>query len=42
MWSLLFIYGLVNSAIILLQTIGFGLTFSISGIANFSYGALYI
>ncbi len=42
MWSLLLIYGLINSAIILLQTIGFGLTFSISGIANFSYGALYI
>jgi len=42
MWSLFFIYGLVNSAIILLQTAGFGLTFSISGIANFSYGALYI
>ena len=42
MWSLFLIYGLINSAIILLQTIGFGLTFSISGIANFSYGALYI
>ena len=42
MLYLFFIYGLINSAIILLQTTGFALTFSISGIANFSYGALYI
>ncbi len=39
---LLIIYGIINSSIILLQTIGFGLTFSISGIPNLSYGALYI
>ena len=42
MLYLFFIYGLINSAIILLQATGFALTFSISGIANFSYGALYI
>jgi len=42
MVSVLFLYGLINSATILLQSIGFALTFSISGIANFSYGALYI
>ncbi len=38
----IFIYGLINGSIILLQSIGFGLTFSISGIANFSYGAVYV
>ncbi len=42
MLSLFFIYGLINSAIILLQATGFAITFSVSGIANFSYGALYI
>lgn len=42
MLLLLFLYGLINGAIILLQSIGFALTFSVSGIANFSYGALYI
>lgn len=42
MLSLFFIYGLINSAIILLQVTGFAVIFSVSGIANFSYGALYI
>ena len=42
MFYLFLIYGFINSAIILLQSLGFGLTFSISGIANFSHGALYI
>ena len=36
------IYGLVNSAIFTLMAIGFSLTFGISGIANFAYGAFYI
>ncbi len=36
------IYGLVNSAILVLITIGFSLTFGISGLANFAYGGLYI
>ncbi|MDY6881502.1 MAG: branched-chain amino acid ABC transporter permease [Desulfatiglans sp.] len=36
------IYGLVNSAVFVLMAIGFSLTFGISGIANFAYGAFYI
>jgi branched-chain amino acid transport system permease protein len=38
----LFIYGLVNSVILALYTVGFSLTYGISGIANFAHGALYI
>jgi len=36
------IYGLVNSAILVLLALGFNLTFGISGISNFAYGAIYI
>lgn len=36
------IYGLVNSVILLLTALGFNLTFGISGVANFAYGALYV
>ena len=36
------IYGLLNSAILALMAIGFALTFGISGLANFAYGALYV
>ena len=36
------IYGFVNSAILALLAMGFNLTFGISGVANFAYGALYI
>ena len=36
------IYGFINSAILTLIALGFNLTFGISGIANFAYGALYI
>ncbi len=36
------VYGLVNSVILALIALGFNLTFGISGIANFAYGALYI
>jgi len=36
------IYALVNSVILALMAIGFSLTFGISGVANFAYGALYI
>jgi branched-chain amino acid transport system permease protein len=35
-------YGLVNSAILALTAMGFSLTFGISGVANFAYGAFYI
>ena len=36
------VYGFVNSVILMLVALGFNLTFGISGIANFAYGALYI
>jgi branched-chain amino acid transport system permease protein len=36
------VYALINSIILALMAIGFNLTFGISGIANFAYGALYI
>jgi branched-chain amino acid transport system permease protein len=36
------IYGFVNSVILVLVALGFNLTFGISGVANFAYGALYI
>jgi len=36
------IYALINTAILALMAIGFNLTFGISGIANFAYGAVYI
>ena len=36
------VYAFVNSMILALMAIGFNLTFGISGVANFAYGALYI
>ena len=36
------LYGLVNSAGFVLMALGFSLTFGISGVANFAYGALYV
>ena len=36
------IYALINSAILALMAIGFNLTFCISGVANFAYGAFYV
>ncbi len=36
------IYGFINSVILALVALGFNLTFGISGVANFAYGALYI
>lgn len=36
------VYGIVNSVILALVALGFNLTFGISGIANFAYGALYV
>ena len=38
----LLIYGLINSVILALYTVGFSLTYGISGLANFAHGALYI
>lgn len=36
------IYGLINSSILALLAMGFNITFGISGVANFAYGAIYI
>ncbi|MEW5911405.1 MAG: branched-chain amino acid ABC transporter permease [Thermodesulfobacteriota bacterium] len=36
------IYGLINSVVLMLVALGFSVTFGISGVANFAYGALYI
>lgn len=36
------IYGMVNSCVLVLMAIGFSLTFGITGIANFAYGAFYV
>ncbi len=36
------IYGFINSVILALIALGFNLTFGISGVANFAYGAFYI
>jgi branched-chain amino acid transport system permease protein len=36
------IYGFINSSILALLAMGFNLTFGISGVANFAYGAIYI
>jgi branched-chain amino acid transport system permease protein len=36
------LYAVMNSAILAVMAIGFNLTFGISGVANFAYGAMYI
>ena len=36
------VYGFVNSSILALLAMGFNLTFGISGVANFAYGAVYV
>jgi branched-chain amino acid transport system permease protein len=36
------VYALINSAILAMIAMGFNLTFGISGVANFAYGALYV
>ena len=36
------VYALINSVILALMAIGFNLTFGISGVANFAYGAFYV
>ena len=38
----LLIYGLVNSVTLALTALGFSLTYGISRVANFAYGALYV
>jgi len=36
------IYGLVNSAILMLTALGFSLAFGLSGVANFAHGGIYL
>lgn len=36
------VYAIFNSAILAMMALGFNLTFGISGVANFAYGAMYI
>lgn len=36
------VYGFINSSILIVVALGFNLTFGISGVANFAYGALYV
>ena len=36
------IYGFINGTILALVALGFSLTFGISGVSNFAYGAMYI
>lgn len=36
------IYGFINSVILALMALGFSLSFGISGVSNFAYGALYV
>jgi len=36
------VFALINSFILILLALGFNLTFGISGVANFAYGALYV
>ncbi|MDF1591738.1 MAG: branched-chain amino acid ABC transporter permease [Desulfobacterales bacterium] len=36
------IYAVINSFILIMLAMGFNLTFGISGVANFAYGALYV
>ena len=36
------IYGFINSVILALIALGFSLTFGISGVSNFAYGAMYV
>jgi branched-chain amino acid transport system permease protein len=38
----LLVFGLFNSAILAISALGFSLTFGVSGIANFAYGAFFI
>jgi branched-chain amino acid transport system permease protein len=36
------VYAVINSVVLALMAVGFNLTFGISGVANFAYGAMYI
>ena len=38
----LLVYGLINSVTLAITALGFSLTYGISRVANFAYGALYV
>jgi branched-chain amino acid transport system permease protein len=42
MFEVTLVYGFVNSIILALIALGFSLTFGISGVSNFAYGAFYV
>ena len=42
MFEVTLVYGFINSVILALLALGFNLTFGISGISNFAYGAFYV
>lgn len=42
MLELTIVYGLINSVMLAIVALGFSLTFGISGVSNFAYGAFYV
>ena len=42
MLEMTLVYGFINSAILVVASLGFNITFGISGVANFAYGAMYV
>ncbi len=42
MWEVTIVYGFINGVILALIALGFSLTFGISGVSNFAYGAFYV
>ena len=42
MLEMTLVYGFVNSIILVVVALGFNITFGISGVANFSHGALFV
>ncbi len=42
MFESMLVFGLVNSAVLMLLSLGFSITFGLSGVANFSHGGIYL
>lgn len=42
MFESMLVFGLVNSATLLLLSLGFSITFGLSGVANFAHGGIYL
>jgi len=42
MFTAAVVFGFINSAMLCLLAMGFNLTFGVSGVANFAYGAFYV